>query len=287
MKKVLIGVGIGCGVLILVGVIALVAGGIWMKGKVEGMAEGGEKMQKQEQHITSLNQKYAFEEPPKGKPLPLAEDRLEDYFAIRKSLTQVFASYEQRMKEFESSTGKQADLSKGFEALGTVMGMMAEVREKWLEQLDAQKMSPREFHAITAALYSSNWGKAKGQMRQNQRAALEQVKLGLEKQANDESLPAAQRERVRKHLAMIEKQLAAIPPATTEPSEAEKIHTANAALYEKYKAQIEEGMNPGLDAFLVGDNNGLGKAFEDAMGEDALPELPAEEELPADEAAAE
>ncbi len=281
MKKVLIGVGVGCGVLVLVGIVAVVSGGLWVKGKVNGMAQDGERLQKQEQQVASLNQKYAFQEPPKGQPLPLSEARLEDYFVVRKALAEVVTAHQQKMKQLE---GTQANPTQALGALNTLMGMMGEVRGRWLELLEQQKMSPREFHAITAALYSSGLSKARGKLRQNQRAALEQVKQKLEAEAKDESLPAAKRENLRRHLAMIEKQLSMLPAAPAVSSETDKIHEANAALYAKYKAQIEAGVNPALDSLLLGDSAAMGTAFQDAMGQDSLPELPTQGASPADEA---
>ncbi len=268
MKKVLIGVGIGCGALLLLAIIAVVAGGFWVKGKVEGMAQGTEQMQQQEKRVAELNKQYSFQAPPKGQPLQLSEERLKEYLAIRTALKPVFAQYEAKAKEFEQPEGQRPDLSKGMEALGMMMNMMADVRARWIEELERKQMSPREFHAITAAIYSSGWNQAMGDWKKNERAMYEQLKAQFDSQAQDESLPEEAREMAREQSEEMEQKLATLPPAGETPPEVKKIHEANAAITAKYKEQITQDANPGLDAFLVGGGHELGSAFQDAMGDE-------------------
>jgi hypothetical protein len=280
-NKVLIGVGIGCGAIVLVGVIAVVAGGIWVKGKVEEASQeigkSAEKMQSLEQRSAELNQRYTFAAPPKGQPLELSEDRLKDYLAVRAALKPVLEDFEVKAKNFAPPKGEQASIGKSLQALGMMTDLKANLNSKWVDELDNQKMSPREFHAITAAVYTAEWGKAKGEAPQRQRTRLEQLKLGLTKVANDSSLTGEQREDARQQLANVDKQLAALPSANTPPPESQKIFEANAVLSEKYKKKIEEASSVGLDVLLVGSGNDLGTALEDALGKDAANDIHADD----------
>lgn len=162
MSKVLIGVGAGCGAVIFVGVIVLVAGGMWAKGKIDETAQSGDKMQGLEQRVTSLSQRYAFSEPPKGQPLALSEGRLQDYLRIRMALKPVLDDFEVKARQFAPQKGEQVGLTKSLQAIGMMNELRADLSAKWMEELERQKMSPREFHAITATVYTSAWSKTKG-----------------------------------------------------------------------------------------------------------------------------
>jgi hypothetical protein len=279
-NKVLIGVGIGCGAIVLIGVIAVVAGGIWVKGKVEesGVGKSAEKMQSLEQRMGELNKRYTFAAPPKGQPLALSEDRLQDYLKVRAALKPVLDDFEVKSKNFAPPEGEEPSVGKLLQASGLILGLKADLNSKWMDELEQQKMSPREFHAITAAVYAAEWGKAKGEAPQRQRAMYEQLKSGLTKQATDSSLTEAQRESARQQLAVIDKQLAALPAANTPSPESQKIYEANAALSGKYKKKIEEASSAGLDVLLVGAGSELGTALQDALGEDAEEPGTAEDE---------
>ncbi|MFY0524385.1 hypothetical protein ACN28I_14840 [Archangium gephyra] len=267
MKKVLIGVGIGCGSLVLVGIIAVVAGGFWMKGKAEeysgDIQAAGKTAEETRQRADALNQKYPFSAPAKGVPVTIEEKRLQEYLAVRTTLQPVFKAYEQKAKELQSSAGENPGLGDAFKAMSQLTSFISELQSTWIDQLEGKKMSPREYHAITAALYTSNWGAVAGDMRRQQRPMFEQAKKTLEQQlaaTQDAEMKAA----LEEQLASINEQLAQLPAEDAVPGEAEKVHKANQVLYTKYKAQIEEQAQHGLDFILLGQENdsSLGEALE-------------------------
>ncbi|MBI3181482.1 MAG: hypothetical protein HYZ28_05010 [Myxococcales bacterium] len=263
MKKVLIGLGIGCGALILLVVVATVGLGMWAKGKVKGMVEAGEQMEEQQSELKALDKKYPFTPPPKGQPLKIDDDRLTDYLAIRAGVAPVFKSFEEKSKDFEKRNRDKKSLSAGLEAMGMVGELFRQVRAAHIEQLDAQKMSPTEYHSITAAIYTSHIGKGMAQMQRGQREALEKQVAELEQRMEDESLSDQERELIEKQIEAMEQQLESLP-AGDAPSADLAVHEANAALLDKYKVQIEKEANPALDIFLLGSGEELGKAFERA-----------------------
>ena len=104
-KKVLIGVGVGCGVLMLVAVIAAVAGGLWLK-KASDVTAGFEQVSDQQEVLAELEREFPFDAPGEDELLTLDEQRLAAYFAIREEALPVFQAFEQKGKDFEAKHGK-------------------------------------------------------------------------------------------------------------------------------------------------------------------------------------
>jgi len=161
-SKALKYVGIGCGVFVLIGVVAMVAGGMWVKSKMGGMAEWGEQVEKQSQEVAALNRQFAFQPPEEGKPLLLKEDRLKRYLAVRQQLEPVLAKYQAEAKKLEKKEGEKASVSDGLAAFGVMGGLMVELRGAYLAELRKQEMSPREFEATSLAVYTNAMAAATG-----------------------------------------------------------------------------------------------------------------------------
>lgn len=261
MKKVLIGLGIGCGGLLLLGFIAIVAGGFWVKGKVQGAVEHAEALEGQNTQLKGLDEKYPFEPPPEGTPLKLDEQRLKDYLAVRAGVAPVYKGFETKVKEFDDKNKGTKSLGAGLEAVGMVTELIKETRAKYLEELERQKMSPKEFHSITGAIYSSHMGKGMAEMQAGHRDALANATAQLEQRLEDKSLSEEQRQALAQQLEAMKAQAAAMP-SNELPQEDLETYKANLALLEKYKVQIETEANPALDVFLLGDNEGLENAFK-------------------------
>lgn len=261
-NKALIGIGIGCGALVLMGSVALIGGVFWVKNKVSGAAQMVEQIAAQEEQIKAIDKKYPFTAPPDGKPLKLDEKRVQDYLAIRASLVPVFKNFEAQSKALEARHPTNQGALAGLEALGMTGDLLRDVRAKYIEQLDAKRMSSIEFHTITGAIYASYLGKGVAELRQGQRDVLERTIGELDKQLASKSLPNEQRKLLTQQRETLAKQLAGLPPKGTTPSEDMAIYGANTALLDKYKAQIEKEANPALDVFLFGDASGMEKAFK-------------------------
>ena len=249
MNKVLVGVGIGCGALILIGVVAAVGAGMWVKGKAEeiGAVAGVE----QQEELERLNKKYSFAKPPKGQPVELTESRVRDYLAVREALAPVMTKFEEKGQKFEAKNrgGEQPSMGDAMEAMSMLGGMMTELRVAWMKALEEKKMSPNEFGAITAAIYGAPLAHGLEQMKQSQRPVLEQLRDQAQKTADDESVPEEMREMAREQVAQMEEQLAALPPEGAAPSEKQKIFAKNAELLDRMKIDMEK-TNPGVDILL-------------------------------------
>lgn len=265
MKKILIGAAIGFAALVL---ISVVVGGMWAKSKVDSFIGGVEAVsnhaEETEKRVTVLNEKFAFKKPAKGVPVSLTERRLEEYLAIRAALQPVYATFEKKSKELETSAGSKPGLGTAMAAMGQLATFVQSLHETWLDQLESKKMAPAEYHSITAALYTSNWGVAAGEMVKQQRPMFEQLKSSLEEQL-EATEDSEGRRFIEEQLASVKTQLAALPPADAAPTAAQKVHQANHLLYEKHKDKIEGYTMQGLDFMLLGTGEGggsLGEALE-------------------------
>ena len=160
MKKVLIGVGIGCGVLLLAGVGLMVAAGYWAKNNLGGTFEATQRIQTQEEELVKLNTRYPFEDAPQGEVLALDEKRLETYLAVREETLPVFKAFEQKSEEFEQkygdkNQGQAPDITAAMAATNLMMGLMVDVRGAYIAGLTKHGMSPAEFQALTHTLQTS------------------------------------------------------------------------------------------------------------------------------------
>lgn len=270
MKKVLIGAGIGCGALIIIGIVVVGAGAFWARGKMkeagvdlEELAQTGQLTEQQQRRAEELNQKFTFTKPPKGEPVKLTESRLQDYLAVRAGLSPAIKKLEAEGKRLDQlQQGNAMGVADAWKGMKDYMAFIPAIQGAWLDQLEQKKMSPAEFHAITATLLSSEWGKSATEMREGQRQMLTQLKAALEEQIANPDLPKEARDEAKKQLPELDKQIAALPPEGQAAPDAEKIHQANAAMFEKYKDQFEKDGNLGIDVLLFGYS---GDSFESVM----------------------
>ena len=260
-NKALLVLAIGCGSVFILSAIVGVAALFWLKGRVSDAIGGFEQVAAQEERLKSLDEKYPFTPPAEGKPLRLEEKRLQEYLAVRSALVPVFQGFQAKAKDFEARHGDKQGLGAGLEAIGMTGELIREVRDRFAKELDARRMSPKEFHAITGTIYASYLGAGMSQVQEGQREVLEKMLKTFDEQLADKKLPAQAREMITKQREQVAMQLAELPKHAISPED-KAIYEANTALLEKYKAQIEKEANPGLDALLFGDRSGLENAFQ-------------------------
>jgi hypothetical protein len=180
-KKVWIGVGIGCGTLVLIAVIAVGGGIYWMKHKFAGLAEIGAKVKAQKAQLAALEEKYPFT-PPADGTLTLAEPRLQDYLAIRTDANTAFQKFEAQADALKEK--KKASVTEGVQAVQTLMALGLDVEHRYIQGLDQHHMSPSEFQALSDVAYSEPaaqspnaalLGKYKAQLEKTRNPALDGV----------------------------------------------------------------------------------------------------------------
>ncbi|MFP2933386.1 hypothetical protein ACLESO_51210 [Pyxidicoccus sp. 3LG] len=264
MKKVLIGVGIGCGVLILFGIGALFAGGLWVKNKFGGSIEAAQKLQTQEQELVQLNQSHPFTPPAEGEVLALDAKRLDTYFAVRESALPVFKTFEEKSKEFEEKYGgeegkQNPSISAAMEAANLMMGLVSEVRTAYIAGLKQHEMSPAEFQTITSTVYASVMADGMEQMQEAAamgRAALEKQLEEMDKRLEDESLSEEERTQLEEAQGQLQAAIDSLSENTGSTGqlseEAKKVAAANMALLKQRQDRVEVMANTAFDAFVIG-----------------------------------
>ena len=265
MKKVLIGVGIGCGVILLLGIGVMVAGGMFLKNKFGGTLEAGQKMSSQEQELVKLNQEHAFQAPAQGEVLALEPKRLETYFAVRQSALPAFKALEAKAENFKKEHGgeegnQNPSFSAAMEATNLMMSMMVDVRAAYIEGLKQHGMSPAEFQSITGTVYASLMAEGMDQaqegMKQGQ-AALQKQLAEMDKKLQGDSLSDAERTQMEEAQGQLQAAIDSLAQGAgqagdTLSEEGRKVTAANVALLKKYEDRVQLMANAAFDTFVLG-----------------------------------
>ncbi|MCP3163519.1 hypothetical protein [Myxococcus qinghaiensis] len=266
MKKVLIGLGIGCGVIILGVIATVVVGGMLFAKKAGDSLEAVKQMQVHQEEMTKLNKSHPFEAPAEGEVLPLKEERLLTYLSVRESALPVFKAYEEKSTAFqEKYDTKNGDALPSFgsamEAANLMMSMMADVRTAYIASLKQHGMSPNEFQTITGTVYASMVAQGTEAMQQMSGKALEAMEKQLkavEAKLGNDKLSAEERADLEATQAELQEQIGALSEAggsagDQPPSEASKQATAaNLALLKKHEDRVKVMANPAFDGFVLG-----------------------------------
>jgi hypothetical protein len=272
MKKLLIGLGIGCGVLVVVGILVVVAGGFWLKrkagAKLDSLKQAGVEMKLQEEALKQLDSDFPFSPPPEGELMKLDEARLQEYIAIRKEALPVYKEYEEKSKAFDTRTSKGKDVGIGdvMEGMGMVTGFMMKLRTTFISSLRAHRMSPREFHTTTATVYSTYMHKgmqAAGQATDEAREKIQKEMGELNDRMNEPGLTEDAKAAIQNAIDELQKSLDSLPASSGGAGAGGAVTDANAALLEKYKADVELAANPAFDIFIANDD--MSKAFNNAF----------------------
>jgi cell division protein FtsB len=264
MKKVLIGVGIGCGVLLLAAVVVVGAGAFWAKRNLGGALEAGEQMAAQADELKKLNQAHPFTPPPDGTVLTLKEDRLDAYLAIREAALPVYKELEAKGEELDKKhQGGEVSVSDAMQAGSLLAQVMSKTRAAYIENLKKHRMSPNEFLAISGAIYNSEIANSMGEANQamaSQREGVETAHAEIQKQLQNDALSEEERTALEQQAEALQTQLdlldseggqAAIPQVDAKT---QGVAAANMALLAKFKGRIEKANNPGFDALLITDD---------------------------------
>jgi hypothetical protein len=257
-NKVLVGVGIGCGSLVLLGMIALGVGAWWLKRQVgdsvSTLVESGQKMEALGQELQALDKSHPFTPPLEGEVLALSEARLRDYLAVRETALPVYEDFQKKAEAFEAEhkDNEDANLRAAMQATGMLTELMAKVQGAYIEGLKKQNMSPREFRTITQTLYSSVVTGTADQVQQMSAELRQQALESVREQLEEPSLTEEQRADLE---AQEQELLAAAEEPAQEPALSEASKTAAAAnlvLMEKYKDRINSAGSLAMDSLLVG-----------------------------------
>lgn len=266
-KKVLIGVGVGCGVLLLLVAGLVVGAGFWAKRKFDDTTAGYQQLSEQSNTLAALEKDFPFDAPAEGELLKLDAKRLEAYFAVREEALPVFQSFEEKSKAFEKKHGKSdsesPNLGAAVEGMRLMGQLVADTRASYIESLKKHRMSPSEFHAITRTLYATYVAGAMQGLQAataEQRSTLEKGVETLDQQLENEKLGDEERSALQAQRDALQSQLDASEQMVAEqtpPSKAsQEALTANAALLEQHKERIQKAANPAFDMFVIDGSTG-------------------------------
>ena len=269
-NKVLVGVGIGCGTLVLLGMIGVGAGAFWLKRQVgdavSNMAESGQKMQAMGQDLQALEKSHPFTPPPEGEVLALSEERLLSYLAVRETALPVYTEFQKQAEALEAQDENKDNpgLGAAMQAAGLLTELMTKVQGAYIEGLKKQGMSPREFRTITQTLYSSMVTGVVDQAQKAGAAARQEALESVREQMKDPSLTEEQLAEMKEHeQALLDS--AEDPeggegaPVLSEASKAAA--AANLVLMNKYQERINSAGSLAMDTMLFS-----GDFEEDASG---------------------
>jgi hypothetical protein len=249
-------VAIGCGVVLLLGIIVVAVGiggaAYWAKGKVEEVAGN-------ESRIEELHKKanaVSFDRPADGV---IQEDRLLKFLDIRK---RVFGTYEKHRATLDAMGNKKqgdwSDVTTGFSVIN-------EIRVAQAQALADVGMSEDEYRFMVEQVYKTAWAaevarstggktpseaasdvfsKAQEAMKQAQ-AETARARQSAKKSDQDEA--AEQAEDAQESIEEGQQQLGRAGEDAREGAAAMDVPPANIVLFKKYEAEIKKYAMGGLE----------------------------------------
>ena len=249
MKKVLIGVGIAFGALVLMGVIGLIAAGMWAKKSLGGMTEGFEEIGANTERAEKLNERFGFEDPGEDRVVALKADRFQIWLKVGEETQKKFEAWS---AELEKEGFNDAPHPEGVKGMKDAMAkmqvgtrMITELQATTLDALESARMSPAEFRAITNTVMrgltfqmteqmSTTFAESLKQMekaRADAKAALEKPDLSAEERQMREQMLASMDENFERIQAQMKEM---------EQDPDRELLLANASLIETHKETIEK-----------------------------------------------
>lgn len=156
-KKWLVGCGVGCGAMVLLGILLTVGGSIFM------MRPFTKAIDAQEELVAEFGPRESYIPPPQG----LTPDRLEKFIAVRRSLVPLCGEFREIGDSFKAmddldKDGQEPSKGEAFKAVGNVMGSvfglignLGRFTEQRNLALIEQEMSLGEYAWIYVLVYNS------------------------------------------------------------------------------------------------------------------------------------
>jgi hypothetical protein len=234
---------IGCFAVVVAIVIAIAAGGFFVRNKFKEFTEGtGDSEKKTEQ----LSKDYPFTAPASGV---ITEDQLKRFLAARKQIYSVYKKYETEFKKLE---GKDADLS----VLTKGWSFFKELRTEHANALAAQKMSPEEYQYIVNAVYKT-WAASGTKDAMKDQTFSDQAEKHLkesiesiDKQLKDPGTNETVKQALQKTRDELQQQLDSLPQnSVVKQMDAtlDSVPAENLALFKKYESEIKQYSMAGLE----------------------------------------
>jgi hypothetical protein len=152
-KKLWVGLGIGCGALVLLAAVGIGVSAWWVKSHLSGMTGSVKQMKAQKAELDELDKQYPFDA---NTAPPLTEARLDEYVAIRAPALQDFQKLQAELDALNQKKKDEMSFSEAMAAGQDAMVEAAHVRQLYVDGLKSHQMSADEFEAITRMAYGSD-----------------------------------------------------------------------------------------------------------------------------------
>jgi hypothetical protein len=237
---------IGCGAVLIIGIIIIAAGGFFVRSKFKEFTEGTGD---QEKITKQLSQNYPFTPPANGV---ITEKQLQRFLAVRKQIFSVYKKYETEFKKLEQDKGDLSVLTKGW-------GFWKDLRKEHTNALQAQKMSPEEYQYIVNAVYKTWFAAGTKDALKDQSFSdaaeknLRDMIEGIDKQLKDPSTPDATKKALQTTRDELQSQLDNLSKNSAlkkMDSTLDSVPAENLALFKKYEKEIVQYSMAGLE--LIG-----------------------------------
>jgi hypothetical protein len=254
-------IAIGCGCLLLLGMVAVVGlvgwGAWWAKGKITEATGGFGKIAAKTGEIDRWEKKAnanAYARPADGV---IPEARFDKFLETRKQVYSVYERFEPELRSLQKkaeAAGDKLRPSDLWAAGSTLAEAFGEIRLAQMKALAGQGMSEEEYRDIQLAVYKSAW--ASDAERESGKMPAEAVSTTMSEVARQmqetmrAGLEAAQKEAVPGSDKVSEDDVKKLQEEMTqmgqEAGQALEVPRANVELFRKHEAEIREYAMHGL-----------------------------------------
>jgi hypothetical protein len=234
---------IGCLVVVVGVIIAIAAGGFFVRSKFKEFTQGGSDY---EEKRAELSKEYPFTPPADGV---ITEQQLQRFLAARKQIYSVYQKYESEFKKLENKDRDLSVLTKGW-------SFWKELRQEHTGALAAQKMSPEEYQYIVNAVYKTWMASGTkealkdGSFEDTAEKHLKESIERIDNQLKDPQTPDAAKKALEKTRDELQQQLNTLPDNSfvkQMDDTLDSVPAQNLALFKKYEKEIKQYSMAGLE----------------------------------------
>ncbi|MCI0413198.1 hypothetical protein L0222_10420 [bacterium] len=235
---------IGCGIVLVIGIIIIAAGGFFVRSKFKEFTEGTSDVEKT---TKQLSQNYPFTPPANGV---ITESQMQRFLAARKQIFSVYKRYEGELKKLDKDKPDLSVLTKGW-------SFWKDLRAEHAKALAAQKMSPEEYQYIVNAVYKTWLASGTKEVLKDQSFSdaaeknLRDMIESIDKQLKDPATPDGTKKALQTTRDQLQSQLDNLSKNSAlkkMDSTLDSVPNENLALFKKYEKEIVQYSMAGLES---------------------------------------
>jgi hypothetical protein len=240
-------IALGCGIAFVavgvIGVVGMVAATYWAKQKVVGKLEQLQGDQKQIDTFLKQARSNPFTPPTDGV---ITESQLVKFLDVRKRVFPIYSKYGQQLEELD----KHKSQGPGFRGVTTLMNAFNELRLAQAQAMAEVGLSPNEYVYLVGAVYKTYYAAALSKSSGGK--TWSQV-AGEASKALDASRPSpGEGDAASEATEEAQRQLRDAARQMQDAAKSLDVPPANLALFQKYDAEIQKYVMPGLEVAELG-----------------------------------